>query len=156
MKRFEFRLEKLLSLREFYEHQAEIELAQAISDKDYIDLELKEIAKHKVRTSSIFNSSGSNINIIELHNAQNYISLLDKKKESLLEKLVIAEQHVEKKQKNYIEAAAKRKVISKLKEKKHQIWEKENMKAEEKYIDDIVTYKFGKAKTLLTQKKIKR
>ena len=148
MKRFEFRLEKLLNLREFYEHQAEIELAHAIAHKDYIDIELKQIAKLKVKTGSEFNPESDKIDITDLHNAQNYIILLDKKKDELLEKLVIAEQIIEKKRKIYIEAASKRKVISKLKEKKRALWEKENIKAEETYIDDIVTYKFGQNKTI--------
>ncbi|MGI5065934.1 flagellar export protein FliJ [Treponema putidum] len=144
MKRFEFRLEKLLALRSFCEHQAEIELAHAIAHKDYIDLELRQIAKLKAKTSLKFNPQSDEISIPDLHNAQNYIIFLDKKKDKLLEQLIIAEQIIDEKRKIYIEAASKRKVISKLKEKKHEIWKKENMKAEEKYIDDIITYKFGK------------
>lgn len=148
MKRFEFRLEKLLNLREFYEHQAEIELAHAIAHKDYIDIQLKQIAKLKIKTGAEFNPDLEKVDITDLHNAQNYIILLDKKKDDLLEKLVIAEQTIEEKRKIYIEAASKRKVISKLKEKKWEIWKKENIKAEENYIDDIVTYKFGHNKTI--------
>ena len=148
MKRFEFRLEKLLNLREFYEHQAEIELAHAIAHKDYIDIQLKQIAKLKIKTGAEFNPDLEKVDITDLHNAQNYIILLDKKKDDLLEKLVIAEQIIEEKRKIYIEAASKRKVISKLKEKKWEIWKKENIKAEENYIDDIVTYKFGHNKTI--------
>ena len=148
MKRFEFRLEKLLNLREFYEHQAEIELAHAIAHKDYIDIHLKQIAKLKIKTGAEFNPDLEKVDITDLHNAQNYIILLDKKKDDLLEKLVIAEQTIEEKRKIYIEAASKRKVISKLKEKKWEIWKKENIKAEENYIDDIVTYKFGHNKTI--------
>ena len=152
MKRFEFRLEKLLNLREFYEHQAEIELAHAIAYKDYIDIELKQIAKLKIKTGAEFNPDLEKVDITDLHNAQNYIILLDKKKDELLEKLVIAEQIIEEKRKIYIEAASKRKVISKLKEKKQEIWKKENIKAEENYIDDIVTYKFGQNKIILAER----
>ena len=141
MKRFEFRLEKLLNLREFYEHQAEIDLAHAIAHKDYIDLQLKQIAKLKIKTGAEFNPDLEKVDITDLHNAQNYIILLDKKKDELLEKLVIAEQIIEEKRKIYIEAASKRKVISKLKEKKLLDWKKENVKAEDDFIDDIVTYR---------------
>nr|AAB57903.1 FliJ [Treponema denticola] len=147
MKRFEFRLEKLLNLREFYEHQAEIDLLLPLLIK-IIDLQLKQIAKLKVKTGTEFNPETDKIDITDLHNAQNYIILLDKKKDELLEKLVLAEQIIEEKRKIYIEAASKRKVISKLKEKKRALWEKENIKAEETYIDDIVTYKFGQNKTI--------
>ena len=152
MKRFEFRLEKLLNLREFYEHQAEIELAHAIAHKDYIDIQLKQIAKLKIKTGAEFNPDLEKVDITDLHNAQNYTILLDKKKDELLEKLIIAEQIIEEKRKIYIEAASKRKVISKLKEKKQEIWKKENIKVEENYIDDIVTYKFGQKKTILAER----
>ena len=151
MKRFEFRVEKLLILREFYEHQAEIELAHAIAHKDYIDIQLKQIAKLKIKTGAEFNPDLEKVDITDLHNAQNYTILLDKKKDELLEKLIIAEQIIEEKRKIYIEAASKRKVISKLKEKKQEIWKKENIKAEENYIDDIVTYKFGQNKIILAE-----
>ena len=155
MRRFEFRLEKLLSLRKFYEHQAEIDLAHAVAHKNYLELELKNIAKLKLKTGVEFNPSTAEININDMHNAQNYIILLDKKKDELLEKLVLADEMIEKKRKVYIEAAAKRKVISKLREKKQYAWEKENIKSEEKYIDDIITYKFGNNKTQLNNKIIK-
>ncbi|UTC63399.1 flagellar export protein FliJ [Treponema sp. OMZ 788] len=148
MKRFEFRLEKLLSLREFYEHQAEIELAHAIAHKDYIDIELNQIANLKIKNGAEFNPESDKINITDLHSAQNYSIFLDKKKDELLEKLIIAEQIIEEKRKIYIEAASKRKVISKLKEKKREVWEKENIKSEENYIDDLVTYKFGQNKNI--------
>ena len=105
-------------------------MAHAIAHKDYIDLQLKQIAKLKVKTGTEFNPETDKIDITDLHNAQNYIILLDKKKDELLEKLVLAEQIIEEKRKIYIEAASKRKVISKLKEKKRAIWEKENIKAE--------------------------
>ena len=80
MKRFEFRLEKLLNLREFYEHQAEIELAHAIAHKDYIDIQLKQIAKLKIKTGTEFNPDLEKVDITDLHNAQNYTILLDNKK----------------------------------------------------------------------------
>lgn len=149
MKRFEFRLEKLLNLRKFYERQAETDLAHAVAHKNYIELELKNIAKLRVKTGVEFNPSSREIDINDLHYAQNYIILLDKKKDELLEKLVLAEEMIERKRKIYIEAASKRKVVSKLREKKYYAWEKENIKAEEKYIDDIITYKFGNNKSQL-------
>ena len=66
--------------------------------------------------------------------------------------MVIEKQILKEKRKIYIEAASKRKVISKLKEKKQEIWKKENIKAEENYIDDIVTYKFGQNKIILAER----
>lgn len=144
MKRFNFRLNKLLELREFYEHQAEIELAQAVSYKDSIDIALKTLAKLKVQTGHKFTATGSALDINYLQSVQNYMIKLNEQKDELLNKLVSAEQTILEKRKIYIEAASKRKVISKLKEKKLINWKKINIKAEDDRIDDMVTFKSGK------------
>ncbi len=39
---------------------------------------------------------------------------------------------------------SERKAISKLKEKKLAIWKKENIKVQDEFIDDIVSFKYGK------------
>ncbi len=144
MKRFNFRLEKLLNLRAFYEHQAELELAYAVAHKDSIDIALKNIAKLKIETGRKFNTDNSVLDMNYLHSAQNYMIRLDKEKEELLSKLVLADAAVNEKRSIYIEAASKRKVISKLKEKKIAVWRKENIKAEDELIDDLITFKSGK------------
>ena len=136
MKRFNFRLEKLLNLRAFYEHQAELELAYAVAHKD--------IAKLKIETGRKFNTDNSVLDMNYLHSAQNYMIRLNKEKEELLSKLVLADAAVNEKRSIYIEAASKRKVISKLKEKKIAVWQKENIKAEDELIDDLITFKSGK------------
>ena len=144
MKRFNFRLEKLLNLRAFYEHQAELELAYAVAHKDSIDIALKNIAKLKIETGRKFNTDNSVLDMNYLHSAQNYMIRLNKEKEELLSKLVLADAAVNEKRSIYIEAASKRKVISKLKEKKIAVWRKENIKAEDELIDDLITFKSGK------------
>ena len=144
MKRFNFRLEKLLNLRAFYEHQAELELAYAVAHKDSIDIALKNIAKLKIETGRKFNTDNSVLDMNYLHSAQNYMIRLNKEKEELLSKLVLADAAVNEKRSIYNEAASKRKVISKLKEKKIAVWQKENIKAEDELIDDLITFKSGK------------
>lgn len=144
MKRFNFRLEKLLSLREFNERKAEIELAKSIAHLDSINISLKEIATSLVKTSSQIKSDGSNLDIDALYTVQNHIIYLNNKKEELLIKAVETEAIIEEKRKLYIEAMAHRKVISKLKDKKLLEWKKENAKLEDAFIDDISTFKNGK------------
>ncbi len=144
MKRFNFRLEKLLELRKFYEHRAELELAHAVSRKAAIDIALKTVAQLKLETNRKFVAGGTAPDINYLYSAQHYMIRLDKEKEELLSKLVLAEQAVNEKRAVYIEAASKRKAISKLKEKKMALWRKENIKAEDNIIDDLVTFRSGK------------
>ncbi|WP_024468698.1 flagellar export protein FliJ [Treponema pedis] len=141
MKRFNFRLEKLLHLREFYERKAEIELAHAIAYLDSLKLALKNIANLYAQNSQKLNFDGSTVSIDELHSIQNCIIRLNKEKDELINKSVQAQIVIDEKRKIYIEAASKRKAISKLKEKKLEEWKKENIKAEDDFIDDLVTYK---------------
>lgn len=141
MKRFNFRLEKLLSLREFYEHRAEIDLARAISYLDSINMKLKNIAELLTQTSRQFTSSDGALDINDLYTTQNYIIRLHEEKDRLLNEAVEAQIVIDEKRKIYIEAASKRKVILKLKEKKLEDWKKENNKSEDDFIDDITTFK---------------
>ncbi len=141
MKRFNFKLEKLLNLREFYERQAELALAHAIAEREAIDLKLKKNAEAQVnagkRITSIFDVS-------DLHSTQNFIIRLNIEKENLLKELVLADEKVKEKQEAYRKALSDRKAISKLKEKKMALWKKENLKAEDEFIDDLVSFKYGK------------
>ncbi len=141
MKRFDFKLEKILNLREFYERQAEVELAKAISAKDSIDIRLKTIAKLKIDAAKKINTV---LVVDDLHTTQNYMTRLNIEKENLLKEIVFAEEVVKQRRAEYIEAMSNRKVISKLKEKKINFWKKENLKAEDEFIDDIVSFKSGK------------
>lgn len=48
MKKFDFKLQKLLELREFEENQAKIELGKAVSTVELINQNLKIIAHKRV------------------------------------------------------------------------------------------------------------
>ncbi len=141
MKRFNFKLEKLLNLREFYEKQAELALAHAIAEREAIDLKLKEIAELQINAGKKITST---FDVSDLHSSQNFIIRLNIEKEKLLKELVIADEKVKEKQELYRIALSERKAISKLKEKKMALWKKESLKAEDEFIDDIVSFKYGK------------
>ncbi len=141
MKRFNFKLEKLLNLRKFYERQAELDLAHAIAEREAIDLKLKKNAEAQVKAGKRITSI---LDVSDLHSTQNFIIRLNIEKENLLKELVIADEKVKEKQEAYRKALSERKAISKLKEKKMALWKKENLKAEDEFIDDIVSFKYGR------------
>ena len=138
MKKFSFKLEKVLELREFEEDQAKIELGKAIAETERIKEELRLIAEKRVQnTKSRFSSS----DVMEQLAIENYITRLDSEKERLLEELAQAELVVEQKRAVFAEALKNRKVISKLKEKRTAEYKKEFYKTEENEIDDVFTSK---------------
>jgi len=134
MKAFDFSLEKILEVREFNEKQSEIELGNAISKTNRIQLQLQDIAKQKV-TANQNRYSTSNVQSILL--VEHYITRLDKEKEKLLNELAAAELVVEQKRAELAEAMKQRKVLSKLKEKQLKVYKKEKNKKEEQEIDDV-------------------
>ncbi len=134
MKKFKFSLEKVLSLREFEENQAQIELAKAISVVTELNNKLKFIAKERVKNNDARSNS---TDLSYLMSIENYIEGLDYQKEILLEELAQAELILEEKRQIMIEAMKKRKALEKLKEKQLQEYKKEILKEEEKVLDEI-------------------
>lgn len=134
MKKFKFSLEKVLSLREFEENQAQIELAKAISVVTELNNKLKFIATERVKNNDARSNS---TDLSYLMSIENYIEGLDYQKEILLEELAQAELILEEKRQIMIEAMKKRKALEKLKEKQLQEYKKEILKEEEKVLDEI-------------------
>lgn len=141
MKSIQFSLDKILSLRTFYEKEAEIALGKAVSERDAIQLELNIIAIDILKTYEKLVPSSLNISMPDLIAAENYIKGLKIKKEALLQELVLAEDKINSKRKEYIEASKKRQVLSRLKEKKITEWKKECLREEDNFIDDLVTFR---------------
>lgn len=138
MKKFSFKLEKVLELREFEEDQAKIDLGKAIAETERIKEELKLTALKRVQNTK---DRFSSCDVIEQLAIENYITRLDAEKERLLEELAQAELVVEQKRSVFAEAMKNRKIISKLKEKRAAEYKKEFYKTEENEIDDVFTLK---------------
>lgn len=141
MKKFKFSLEKVLSLREFEEKQAQIELGKAQSVVNDINEQLKFIASERVKSNE---SRSKSSDLTFLMSIENYINGLDYKKELLIQELTKAQIILEEKRAIVIEAIKKRKSLEKLKEKQFESYKKEYNKEEEKILDEISSSKFSK------------
>ncbi len=141
MKKFTFKLAKLLELREFEEDKAKAALAEAIAVSENLKAELKQIAEDRAAT----NSSRAGISDpVYMQSIERYIVRLDTRKELALQELAQAELVVEEKRSLFAEAMRQRKIIDKIKEKKYAEWKKERQKEEDKILDDIVTAKHSR------------
>lgn len=141
MKKFKFSLEKVLSLREFEEKQAQIELGKAQSVVNDLNEQLKFIASERLKSNE---SRSKSSDLTFLMSIENYINGLDYKKEKLIEELAQAQIILEEKRAIVVEAIKKRKSLEKLKEKQFESYKKEYNKEEEKILDEISTSKFCK------------
>ncbi len=135
MKRFFFSLEKLLDLRSFEEREAELTLGKAISERDRVSLLLDEIARKRVKATGERRGA---LSISDLTSIERYVTRLDGDRDKRLEELAVCELAIERARAAYIEASKKRKVLSKLRDKKAEAWKKDGLREEAETIDDIV------------------
>jgi len=132
MKRFTFRLEKVLQLRKFNENECKIALGQAVSILNKIEKEIKITAvKRHNAVQQRFNQ------VQDMAQWDMYILRLDKEAEKLSNDAAQAEIVVEEKRALYIEAQKDLKAIEKLKEKRKNEYRKEMMDLQMAEIDDL-------------------
>lgn len=138
MKKFVFKLQKLLEVRQYEQRQAEAELGKANAEVSRIQGELDTIAKNRV--SSIKNN-GSAQDLYIQSQLSNYLYMLDQKKEVLLEDLVQAQMISDHKREVVRECLKNTKSLEKLREKQLSEWKKEMIREEENIVDDVVSAK---------------
>lgn len=131
-------MQKVLDLREFEKKQAEAELSKAIAEENRIEETLKMVASQKAQTISASNEMKD---ISGLYGANQFMRLLEQRKETLLQELTEAQMITEQKREVMREAMQKVKVLEKLKENRLKDWKKESLREEENVIDEIVTSK---------------
>lgn len=138
MKKFNFPLDKILSLRTFYEKQAEVFLQRAVGERDAVKLQIEDIDVKLIETSVLF-SQDVDMNI--LFHAESYVKSLKTRKLQLQEVLSELEQKVKEAVASYQKALKERKVLERLKDKKLEEWKVEFNKEEIFVIDEIISAK---------------
>ncbi len=141
MKKFKFSMEKILTLREFEQKQAELELGKANARVTQIQNQLNEIAKNKILVTKENDEPSSDF--LAKSKSQIYINFLDQKKEEYLKQLVEAQMIAEQKREIVKQAMQKVKVLEQLQERKKLEWKKEIEKEEELSNEDISTNLFA-------------
>ena len=139
MKKFNFRLEKVLQLRKFREEECKIALGQAISFLNVIDNKIRETAvKHHQAALNRFE------NPAEMASWDLYILRLEHEARQLAEQAAQAELVVEEKRALYMEASRELKAMEKLREKRKEEYHKEMEKYEMKEIDEITAARYAR------------
>ncbi len=135
MKRFRFKLQRLIELRAYREHEWEIKLGE-ITGKC---VSLKNgIRDRKKRKREVFKTRTSGDQAYE-SSIEFYIKRLDIEVIRLKDQLADAEKLRKEVRTEYLEASKKRKVLDKLREKRGLEFRKEQLSADVKAVDDINT-----------------
>ena len=135
MRRFNFKLEKVLKLRESRERETELELGKAVGVLSALELRIKNIALEK--TAAAQNRFIKGANFTEMRNVDLFMLRLDQTKDALLQAAARAELEVEKAREIYLETSRDRKIISKLKERQEKEYRRAVNLEEIKIIDDL-------------------
>lgn len=135
MKRFAFRLQRVLDLRARAEDEAKQELAKAVGVLVGIEQRLKETAEEIVRAAKDRFKGGRSV--AELRASELYLVRLEKTKQSLLEAAAKAELEVQRRREVFVEASRERKVIEKVQDKKKAEHKKAAEKEEAQRLDEI-------------------
>lgn len=139
MKKFQFKMQKILDLRKFEQQQAEAELGKANAEVARIQRELDSIALKRVQTAK---SNQGQSDFIVLSQMDVFFKGLDIQKEKFLQEMVQAQMIADEKRAVVLECMKKTKSLEKLREKHYEAWKKETLRQEEILVDDVVTAKF--------------
>ena len=142
--KFVYRLQGTLNLKAKLEEQKKMEYGQAITKLDTEKNHKIVLENEKYNNISAIRrniENGISPQYIQSHN--NYIRVL-KNKISMQEKVILAaESNVEKKRLQLVDAMQERKKLEKLREQALIVYQEEEKIAEQKMVDEIVSYKYN-------------
>ena len=137
MKRFRFKLERILALRAYKERDWELKLAGATGKCIQLAREIDDRTRRKAH--STLRSIEERKVISDLMQNHLYMSRLDQEMQNMQFQLIEREKEREEIQAAYLEASKDRKVLSNLKEKRSNAYSRERRVEEVKEVDDINT-----------------
>jgi flagellar protein FliJ len=137
MKRFLFRLEKLLDLRKFREREWEMKLAEISGHCMLIKKKISEVEWEIVRTMNERKQTAKSVRMDDLQLSEMYVKRLEKNLVDLNDELARKEEERKKVAAQYMEASKARKVLDKLKERKGEDYYHAQKIEEFKQLDEI-------------------
>jgi len=144
---FKFRLQSFLDVKEKIEEQKKLEYGKALNK---VDEEKKIKLKFEMQKNNIINDFRNDINLginpRQLQSYNLYIEVLKKKIRDQNILIDIAEKNAEKKRLELVEAVKERKMLETLKEKDNIEYMKEQNRAEQRIVDEIVSYQYNNKK----------
>ena len=140
--KYKFRFEKILEIKEKLEESKKMEISEINNTIDNIKFQIEELNKIKETKNCKIKENmneGTSINEIKLMNE--FINLINIKIKKLLEDLKVAQNKLDVKKNEYIQIMREKKTFEKIKEKDIVKFNEKVKKEEEKFVDQIVTFK---------------
>lgn len=143
MKKYVFKLEKILSVKNSMVEQKKIEVMNAnhvVKEKESI----LEITKQEKEILIEERNSLHSFKINDIKRYNDYFKIIDRKIKYYENELIKAKKFLELKKDEYVEALREKRIIEKLKQKDQIKYDYEVKKEEEKIIDGLVSYQSSK------------
>ena len=141
---FKFRLQSYLNVKEKIEDQKKLDYGKALNKLEEEKREKVLLENEKSMNIHKFRESiEGGIKPLELQNYNNYIEYMKKRIAEQDIMIDIAQQNAEKCRVELVEAMKNRKMLETLKEKDREEYNKEQLLAEQKIVDEIVSYQYN-------------
>ncbi len=139
MRKFRFRLDRLLELRRYREREWELKLATITGRCLLINQRIQQNRHNIVQTIGGRQMSVGRLDLNLLFTCELYMSRMDHEIGSLERELELRERERDEINQRYLEVSRDRKVLGKLREKKEANYYRDQKKEEFKIADDITT-----------------
>lgn len=142
---FKFKLEPVLSLKEKIEDSKKRELGVATMHKEVLLNEKLQLMKKKEEAIQAVKSHNSTVVDVQSLKAFNQYSVyMDQAIKAKNKQVQEAQNKVDEKREELLEAVKERKILDNLKDIQNEVFMEEEKREEQRILDDIVTYKYGK------------
>lgn len=142
---FKFKLASVLSLKEKIEDSKKRELGAATLYKDRLISEKLELVARREKVMEEVKAYNSKIVDVQSIRAFNVYNAYMKQAIEIKHKEVQeAQKKVEEKRAALLEAVKERKILDNLKDIQSEVFMEEEKRGEQRILDDVVTYKYGK------------
>lgn len=136
MRRFAFRLEKVLELRAYREREWELKLADVTGRLLGVEREIEQWAGRRVAAAQRTVEAGP-VDMDDMRNRAAYVALVDGRVGALHSRLASLEVERERIRERYLEASRRRKALSRLKERRSDEYYEDSLRDEYRMLDEI-------------------
>jgi flagellar FliJ protein len=145
LKKFSFRLQSILDLKEQEEESIKKELAELMQQRQRVEDKINSFKHDKSQIQrNLEESEEESVNLINALRSREYIKYLQGMIEDLKLKLEHWDEEISKCRKKLLAKTKEKKVLAKLKERKHEEYWKNFLAEEQKLNDELATNKFNR------------
>ena len=136
MRRFRFKLDKILELRRYAEQEWELKLAEVTGRVVTAEQEITEWARKRHDTRR-FHAGAGTLDMLIMRTREDYVNRIDLRVLELQHQLVALEVERSKIRDGYMEASKKRKALTRLKERQAEEYYRDALRDEGRVLDEI-------------------